>query len=138
MKKQDRGQKGVAAVEFALVLPVLVLLAFGIIEFSIALYDKAVITNASREGARAGIVFSDPPVSDGEIIEVVNNYCRNKLITFGTTNQLETNIIREGTSTGDDLTVRVRYDYQFLLVPTFVTSLTGGIQLTAETVMRME
>ena len=49
-----KGNNGASAVEFAVVLPLLVL-PFGIIEFSLALYDKAMITNASREGARAGI-----------------------------------------------------------------------------------
>ena len=59
-----REQRGGAAVEFAIVLPVLVLLIFGMIEFSTLLYDKGVITNASREGARAGIVYSPTGVSD--------------------------------------------------------------------------
>jgi len=55
MKK--RSQKGAAVVEFALILPILLLLLFGIIEFSFYMYDKAMLTNACREGARAGIVF---------------------------------------------------------------------------------
>jgi Flp pilus assembly protein TadG len=138
MKAQIHDQKGVAAVEFALVLPLLVLLAFGIIEFSLALYDKAVITNASREGARAGIVFRDPPVTDGEIIGIVNQYCQNRLVTFGSALQPTTTVNREGTSTGDDLTVQVQYQYNFLVIPGFITSMTGGIPMTAQTVMRLE
>ncbi len=51
-----KSENGASAVEFALVLPLLLVLVFGIIEFSIFLYDKAVITNASREGAQAGDV----------------------------------------------------------------------------------
>ena len=58
-------QKGVAALEFAIILPVLLLLTCGIIEFSVALYDKAMITNASREGARAGIVYAFDPNNAG-------------------------------------------------------------------------
>ena len=45
-------QDGVAAVEFAIILPFLVILIFGMIEFSLVLYNKAMITNASRVGAR--------------------------------------------------------------------------------------
>src|ERR1700758_4127008 len=56
----QKKQAGVAAVEFAIVLPVLLLIIFAIVELGIALYDKAVITNASREGARAGIVLKSP------------------------------------------------------------------------------
>jgi Flp pilus assembly protein TadG len=88
-----RNQRGAAAIEFALILPVLVLLILGIIEFSVALYDKAVITNASREGARAGIVFRDPPVTDGEIVGVVTSYCQNRMITFGSPGQVTSRFV---------------------------------------------
>ena len=132
-------QRGVAAVEFALVLPLLVLLAFGIIESSLALYDKAIITNASREGARNGIVFSTPPVTDAAIINVVNDYCQDKMVTLGLPGAVTTTITREGLGeSGDDLTVRVEYQYNFLVLPGFVAGLIGGINLHSETVMRME
>jgi len=45
-------QRGVAAVEFALILPVLLLIVFGIINFGLLMYDLSVVTNAAREGAR--------------------------------------------------------------------------------------
>ena len=131
-------RNGSAAVEFAIVLPLLVVLVFGIIEFSVALYDKAMITNASREGARTGILFSDPRISDAEIINVVNNYCGTHLITFAGPTGVSTTIQRVGDNPGDSLTVRVAYQYTFLVLPSFVTDLTGGINLVAETVMRME
>lgn len=139
MKRKRLNQKGAAAVEFALVLPVLLILVFGIVEFSVALYDKAVITNASREGARAGIVFRVPPMTDGEILDTVSTYCQNRLLTFGTPTQVTTTIVREGTgASGDDLTVQVQYQYGFLVIPKFITGITGGIQLDAQTIMRME
>ena len=139
MKRKRLNQKGAAAVEFALVLPVLIVFALGIVEFSVALFDKAVITNASREGARAGIAFRAPPVTDGEISSIVSAYCQNRLVTFGTPTQVATTITREGASaSGDDLTVRVRYQYQFLAIPRFVSGITGGLQLDAHTIMRME
>lgn len=48
--------RGIALLEMAMVLPLLLLVVFGILSFGIALYDQSVITNASREGARRGIV----------------------------------------------------------------------------------
>ena len=62
MRSKSSSQKGASAVEFALVLPLLMLITFGIIEFGMLMYNKQVITNASREGARAGIVASSPRV----------------------------------------------------------------------------
>ena len=131
-------QKGLSAVEFAIVLPLMVLLLFGAIEFGILIYDKAVITNASREGARAGVVYTDPRVSDVEIIAVVDNYCSDKLVTFGSAASPSTTISRAGSNLGDPLTVRVDYQYEFLVLPSFMNSLLGAHNLSAETVMRME
>lgn len=136
--------KGTAIIEFALVLPVLILLLFGIIEFSILLYDKAMITNASREGARAGIVYNYDPDNnvnhpqDGEIETVVNQYCQNHLISFDESSTLATTISRTGDESGDVLTVTVNYQYGYLILPNFVAALTGVVNLAAETVMRME
>lgn len=50
MEDNDRGA---AAVEFALVLPLLLLLLFGIIDFGRAYHSKVTLTHAAREGARA-------------------------------------------------------------------------------------
>jgi Flp pilus assembly protein TadG len=139
MKREIKGQKGVAAIEFALVLPLLLVLVFGIIEFSVLLYDKAMITNASREGARAGIVYSYPGrITDEAIISVVDNYCQNSLINFGGTSAVSTTITRTGNSSGNPLTVRVSYRYDFLVLPNFISALISEITLVAETVMRME
>ena len=47
--KRDRGS---AAVEFAILLPVLLLILFGIIDFGRALNAQIALTQAAREGAR--------------------------------------------------------------------------------------
>jgi Flp pilus assembly protein TadG len=46
------GDRGAAAVEFALVLPLLLILIFGLIDFGRALNEQIVLTQAAREGAR--------------------------------------------------------------------------------------
>jgi Flp pilus assembly pilin Flp len=55
----DRGEDGAAAVEFALLLPLLVLLLFGIIEFGFAFSTRIQATNAAREAARQAVVGVD-------------------------------------------------------------------------------
>jgi len=59
MKRFDR-ERGAVAVEFALVLPALLLLVLGMIEFSRAYNTQLSITNAAREGAREMAVHDDP------------------------------------------------------------------------------
>jgi Flp pilus assembly protein TadG len=133
-------EKGTASVEFALILPLLLLMLFLIIEFSIILYDKAVITNASREGARSGIVYSEPPrVSVGAIIATVNTYCATNLISFGP--DTPATAVPSGAcgKSGDLLTVNVNYTYSFFVLPNLLGGgMNSGITLTGTTVMRCE
>ena len=154
MKRELKDQRGASVVEFALILPLLVVLIFGIIEFSLYLYNKAIVTNASREGGRAGIVArwdtnvtpaTYNPLTTGEIQTVVNNYLSNFLVTFGSgTASFNPPITRcppTGTSqpsSGSELVVTVVYPYTFLVLPNFLTGLTGTINLRAETRMRCE
>jgi Flp pilus assembly protein TadG len=49
-------ERGAVAVEFALVLPVLLLIVFGVIDFGIVLAQKASLASAARAGARFGAV----------------------------------------------------------------------------------
>ncbi len=130
-------QNGAALVEFAIVLPVLLMLIFGMIEFSLLLYDKAMITNASREGARAGIVYSPTPVTKEKIELTVNNYLQTHLISLGGASA-PTITAGQCTGTGAPLTVTVTYPYNFLVLPDFVQSLSGTLTLSAQTVMRCE
>ena len=158
MKFKLKSQGGTAVVEFAVILPLLVLLVFGIIEFSILLYDKAMVTNASREGARAGIVFNVDnngnftPVSDATIRNTVNTYLSTYLISLGNpvaraTIPAPTRIVNPSTgnlSPGGELTVVVQYNYTFMVIPNAIRYLIptmiipNPIRLTATTVMRFE
>ena len=52
LKRRSPRERGAAAVEMAIVLPVLVALAFGIIDFSRVFNAELQISQAAREGAR--------------------------------------------------------------------------------------
>lgn len=49
-------EDGQDLIEYALVLPLLLLLFFGVIESGILVFDYNTVANAAREGARAGIL----------------------------------------------------------------------------------
>ncbi|MDG2261642.1 MAG: TadE/TadG family type IV pilus assembly protein [Actinomycetota bacterium] len=55
-RRRQRDEDGLVAVELALVLPVLVMLLFGILQFGIAFNRQQGVHAAAREGARAGAV----------------------------------------------------------------------------------
>ncbi len=137
-------------VELALVLPLLIVLAFGMIEFALLMYNQQVITNASREGARQGIVNRSPlPRPDQTYIaNVVTDYCGRdgdpnhpkRLVTFGGTDIVKTYTLGTApcASFGNELKVQVTYDYQWLVISHFLPGLGVTKTLTAQTVMRCE
>jgi Flp pilus assembly protein TadG len=57
-----RRQRGAAAVEFALVLPIFLLLVMGAIDWGWFFFIDQVATNGAREGARAGSVVAPAPL----------------------------------------------------------------------------
>lgn len=131
-----QAQQGAAAVEFALVLPILLLVFFGMVELSLALYDKAILTNASREGARAGIVLSSPKMTDAQIRAVVLNYTNGSLISLGTTTAPTVTVSQSSpASFPNPLRVTVSYTYKGLGVGTMLGALGSPIVLTSSTSM---
>lgn len=54
-----KNEKGASAVEFALILPILIMLVFGIFWFGIAYNNYIALTHAAREGARLAAVNMD-------------------------------------------------------------------------------
>jgi Flp pilus assembly protein TadG len=144
-------QRGTSIIEFAFVAPLFFLLLFGIIEFSVILFDKATITNASREAARAGIVFRDGDRSlanaitneNPDIIQVASDYATDYLISLGGASAITTTVSRNDVNgngifdVGDELTVDISYPYSYLVLPSFVDAL-AGLNLGATTVMLAE
>lgn len=157
-----QNQKGASAVEFAIVLPLFVIITFGIIELSLLIHTKAVITNASREGARVGIFYEGDDYTSiqqrkDEIEEIVKDRIVDEVLYTGT----EPRIINLG---GPDLTpddlkalidvdfegipdkalvVTLNYPYQFFLLPDFLQSFFGGglsdvLTISATTKMNLE
>ena len=56
-RSRSRGQ---ALVEFALVLPIFMLILSGVLDFGFMLYSRMTVINASREGARLAVTAADP------------------------------------------------------------------------------
>lgn len=78
-----RGDDGVAAVEFGLVLPLLALILLGILDYGYAFMVKMTLTNAAREGARVGVTL---PADDCEAAAktAASNYLASAGITAAT------------------------------------------------------
>lgn len=62
-RRRRQGDDGAAAVEMALMVPLLMLLVFAIIQFGIALSQKLALSNGARQGARYGAVPNPNPTT---------------------------------------------------------------------------
>jgi hypothetical protein len=160
-----RSQQGQSLFEFALVLPLLLVLIFGLIEFSLILFDKGMITRISREAARAGVVFQTDsgfnysPKTDPDIRADITNYVNShvKLVTFGAAfdPQDSNDVIIKWSSNNSDpssytlsspstlrdgkqgLKIVVQFEYHFLVLQ-ILPGLPDPITLTSTSIMKME
>jgi Flp pilus assembly protein TadG len=132
-------ERGVAALEFVLVFPFLMTVLFGIVDTSLLLCDKAVITNASREAARAGVVVRVPQLAASDVQNIALAYTQNNLVTGGTATTPTVTVDQSaGTSPGSPLKVTVTYTYEGLVLGSALSSLTGPVTISATSVMNYE
>lgn len=128
-KKLNRNiqeERGASSVEFALILPLLLLIIFGIIEFGMAYHSYLAITHAAREGAR---------------LASVNRYSEADVIArTDLSGNVTVSANPHGGNTGDPVSVTVTYEHPMItgylsaMIPGFPSTIT--MSSTAE--MRLE
>jgi Flp pilus assembly protein TadG len=90
-KRGIRGERGAIAVEFAIILPVLMLLVFGIIDLGHAWYMEHMMSDASREGARYGTRYKTDATGHRILPKSLSpTTATYVLTTWGLTNRLPT------------------------------------------------
>jgi Flp pilus assembly protein TadG len=120
-RSNERGQ---ALVEFTLVVPLLVLLLFGIVEAGRIGNAYLTVTHAARHGARYGAVGAD----NGQITARVADSAAAL-----NPSSIQTNISR----TGDDIRVTVAYPIH-LITPVISGIVPNPVLVSSAVVMRME
>lgn len=147
MGSKDQSQRGAAAVEFALLAPLFVAVLFAIVEFGLIIYTKSMLAQATREGARFGVVYTTPRRTAADIQAVVQTYLNQCGFTSSATvtTAAATMFPDHGypPQSGDRLEVQVVYTYQFFVLPKILNTFMGGtlptgINLQTDTVMRVE
>ena len=134
--------RGAAAVEFALLLPMLLLLLFGIIDFGRALNAQITLTQAAREGARIASVA--PNGVPNTLATVTNGTVAAATPLSGVTlTPAPTICPLNALGTGADAKVTVSYKFTFLTPVAAISSLFGSsfgssMTLTATGVMPCE
>ena len=147
--------RGLASVELAIVTPVFLGMLFGIIEFGVVLYDKAMITNASLQLAQAGANMTTTSKTSPPTQQVIDSVVNTLQSTAALSSVIGTTLGDVGTNSapsviatidkvwdglGYRLFVTVNYQYKgAVLVPVMKllssADLSNGIPLSTKTVV---
>jgi Flp pilus assembly protein TadG len=135
--RKRRAEAGTSTVEAVIVLPVMLMLVFGIAEFGISYTRWNSLTNAVREGARVGVVFRSP-CDAGPVTTLVKTTVSNFANSSGIDpSEITTTVTGACTGTGTQLTVAATVPYNFVVLDA-LAQLAPSVNLNARTVMRNE
>lgn len=133
-----RSESGAAAVEFALLLPLLLSLFLGIVDLGLAVYTQSVLSNASREGARAGVVLALNRPTSQAINAVVQNYLSNSLGSVNKFGLLTFTPPPPCVDANGTLTVQMSYSFKGFAMGAVTNAFSQPIVLAAHTTMACE
>ena len=139
-RRRAEGEAGQGLAEFALVLPVLLLVMMGILDFGRAVFAYNSLSNAARDGARVAIV--DQTISGG--IPAGAQEAANQATGLGLNPAADVTVTYTvpGASTaacvaiGCEATVEARY--RFTAITPIIGNIVGPINLAATTTMTIE
>lgn len=133
VQRLAQSEQGSTAVEFALLFPLLVVLAFGIIDFGMMLWQQEVLVNATREGARQGILFgagNGQPEIEATVVQAISG---GGIDASG----VNVKVTGVGTGVGNPLVVTANLPFQFIVVDKLIPGINRNA-LTASITMMNE
>ena len=134
--KRSNSDRGQAILEVAIVLPLLLVMVMGIVDFGLGLRDWITVTNATREGARVAAIGS----SCSSIRQRVKD-ASSGLITSDSEITISPSDCKF--SSGDSAKVTVQYSYKLLTPLAGLLNLVGAsidstIPIQSSSSMRVE
>jgi Flp pilus assembly protein TadG len=125
--RQGKGERGSAAVEFALVLPLVLMMALALVQVGVFIKDQIVVQEAARAGARQAAVTTD----DQEVQQVAHDAAVSL-----NPDLLDVSVTRDG-GAGAAVTVNVAY-HAPIDVPLVAWLFPGAVEIAGEATMRQE
>jgi Flp pilus assembly protein TadG len=122
-----RNTDGQSLVEFALILPILISLILGMIEFGWILNGQITLTSAAREGARVAIVYESAADASTAVQSAVSKSAESSSLT-----------IEETSTTFNDLTKSAKVTVNAKIQPIIGLFFSSDVSLTAKAEMRIE
>jgi len=137
MRRVRSDVSGQAMVEFAIVLPLLLILMIAVFEFGRAWSVYHAVTDAARSGARSAVV-ADPGTTQDSVYAIVRRALARASIDTGSATTVTLSGWRAGTGTPATVEIAVPYTFVFLRPFMGWSSTKAAITLRSTFVMRNE
>ena len=136
VRRNETGdERGQAVAEFALIIPIFLLLVFAIVDFGMGFHAWITVTNSAREGARLGAVGGSQTEIENEVYDTSSSLDPDQMSVLVTN--------AEG-NPGESVVVDVEYDYQLITPLSSILGLVSGdaigetLGLSSRAEMRLE
>jgi Flp pilus assembly protein TadG len=132
-------QSGAAAMELALLLPFLLLMVDGVVEFGILLHNQSVLITGSSMAARAGSAAGINKLTTSQITKLAQDYCNANLMMLASNSTVVTTVVQSPEPSFQlPLRVTVQYTYQGMLIGGFLSAFQNRPVMFATSVMYNE
>lgn len=133
-RNQKDDEKGQNLVEFAMVVPIFLILVFAIVDFGMGFHAWITVTNAAREGARMGAVGADEATITARVKDTSSSLAAD---------DLQITVTNAQGNPGESVTVQVEYQYQLITPLSNLLGMIGGgigntVDFNATSEMRLE
>ena len=115
-----KGEDGQSLVEFALVLPIFLLVLFAIVDFGMAFHAWITVTNSAREGARIGSVHAPSAAIEQRVRDTSDTLDQGNLSVS------VSNADDQGGQPGESVVVDVSYSYSLMTPLADLLNLVSG------------
>lgn len=142
--------EGMAAVEFAVILSIFLMLLLGTVEFGYDWYIKHALTNASRNGARYGVLYrtdgngnaitpaNKVPSVENTVKSELNGMLPSAIASTVTVTCSGTAWTSGSYNTGDPLTVTVAANKDWAALASLLGSSSTSLTITVQSTMNLE
>jgi len=130
-RQRKNGEKGQALVEFALLVPIFLILLFAIVDFGMGFHSWITVTNSAREGARVGAVHpplnvaSSPCNGKASLEQCIEDRVRETAGLPDQDTKMFVYITNAQGQSGESVVVKVDYGYDL------ITPLAGLVQFVS-------
>ncbi len=130
-KRRENGEKGQALAEFALLVPIFLMLMFAVVDFGMGFYSWITVTNSAREGARLGAVHppltvtSSPCFGKASLEQCIYERVLDSADLADEATKMTVTITNAQGQPGESVVVKVDYEYDL------ITPLAGLVQFVS-------